>query len=500
MKKMRKIFAVLLTLAMVLAMSMTAFAANPTEVNIRLNNLNKASEVKYMQIIRPNTELPTGWEFINGAGSAYQSAFSNTNEQTIIWKLIFAKEKETNASLTAELFKTNHPAAPEGLTAATSEEIAAALNNVKGITSGWTITTDKSNIPVSSAGLYAIVAEETGYTYTVMSAYVGFGAVVGQTYPALQGTEVTAKRTEDRITKKTTDADHAVHVGEIIEYEIETEVPYITPAQSENRVFRIKDILDGADYNFDADADGEWKVEVNGTDVTENYAAPTPTVVDGKNTFTLDMDALVASTANPNMGHKVKITYKAKVTKVTAKNTPYKNVSGTENAGNEVNVYTGQITFTKVDANDNTKALAGAQFTLAKKNDKDNNYGEALKFTKQGDGIYIYDETSTNTTLESGTDGKVIVKGLGVGTYKFTETKAPTGYSINTEIPTVTLSVEEKATEIFSNGTEMKVLDTKLSSLPSTGGIGTTIFTIAGCLIMVTAAGLFFASRKRTNK
>ena len=70
MKKMRKIFAVLLTLAMVLAMSMTAFAANPTQVNIKLNNLNNASEVKYMQIIRPNREQPTGWKFINGAGNA----------------------------------------------------------------------------------------------------------------------------------------------------------------------------------------------------------------------------------------------------------------------------------------------------------------------------------------------------------------------------------------------------------------------------------------------
>ena len=47
---------------------------------------------------------------------------------------------------------------------------------------------------------------------------------------------------------------------------------------------------------------------------------------------------------------------------------------------------------------------------------------------------------------------------------------------------------------------EIKMNDTKLSALPSTGGIGTTIFTIAGCLIMVAAAGLFFASRKRTNK
>lgn len=497
MKKMRKIFAVLLTLAMVLAMSMTAFAANPTEVNIQLNNLNQAKEVKYMQIIGPNTEQPTGWEFLNGAGNEYRKAFPNNDDQTIIWKLIFAKEKETNADLTAEQFKTNHPAAPAGLTAASSEEIAAALNNVKGITSGWTSVTDKNNIPVSNAGLYAIVAEEDGYTYTVMSAYVGFGAVgEDQTYPALQGTTVFAKRTEDRITKKTTDADHAVHVGEIIEYEIETEVPYINPAQTQNRVFKIKDILDGADYKFD----GEWKVEVNGNDVTTNYAAPTPTVVEGKNTFTLDMSALVASTANPNMGQKVKITYKAKVTKVTAKNTPYKNVSGTENAGDEVSVYTGQITFTKVDADNNTKALAGAQFTLAKKNDDNENYGEALKFTKQDDGSYIYDENSDNTTLESDANGKVIVKGLGVGTYKFTETKAPTGYSINTNIETVTLSVQEKATKIFSNGSEMKVLDSKLSALPSTGGIGTTIFTIAGCLIMVTAAGLFFASRKKANK
>lgn len=42
--------------------------------------------------------------------------------------------------------------------------------------------------------------------------------------------------------------------------------------------------------------------------------------------------------------------------------------------------------------------------------------------------------------------------------------------------------------------------NTKLASLPSTGGIGTTIFTIGGCAIMIVAAGLFFATRRKTEK
>lgn len=42
--------------------------------------------------------------------------------------------------------------------------------------------------------------------------------------------------------------------------------------------------------------------------------------------------------------------------------------------------------------------------------------------------------------------------------------------------------------------------DTKLNALPGTGGIGTTIFTIGGCLIMIIAAALFFASRRKENK
>lgn len=42
--------------------------------------------------------------------------------------------------------------------------------------------------------------------------------------------------------------------------------------------------------------------------------------------------------------------------------------------------------------------------------------------------------------------------------------------------------------------------NTKLAALPSTGGIGTTIFTIGGCVIMIAAAALFFATRRKNEK
>ena len=71
----------------------------------------------------------------------------------------------------------------------------------------------------------------------------------------------------------------------------------------------------------------------------------------------------------------------------------------------------------------------------------------------------------------------------------FTQTNTSTGTV--TELKNVT------------NGDGVTVTDipnTKLSSLPSTGGIGTTIFTIGGCAIMIIAAGLYFATRRKSAK
>ena len=58
-----------------------------------------------------------------------------------------------------------------------------------------------------------------------------------------------------------------------------------------------------------------------------------------------------------------------------------------------------------------------------------------------------------------------------------------------------------KGVASVSDGTfdEPKVMNIQLIALPSTGGIGTTIFTVAGCGIMIAAAFFFFAGRKKEN-
>ena len=90
MKKMRKIFAVLLTLAMVLGMSMTSFAAD-AKATITLKNFDtaKANKVKYMQIIQKDETKTSGWAFTNGAGACFTKAFGLTDsddaQQQVIW-------------------------------------------------------------------------------------------------------------------------------------------------------------------------------------------------------------------------------------------------------------------------------------------------------------------------------------------------------------------------------------------------------------------------------
>lgn len=110
--------------------------------------------------------------------------------------------------------------------------------------------------------------------------------------------------------------------------------------------------------------------------------------------------------------------------------------------------------------------------------------------------------TTTNIKAEVGADGKVTFTGLGEGEYTLEETKVPTGYN---KMENKTFKIKFDTTEKKFNvtgGLDSLVATIKNfsgSTLPSTGGIGTTIFYIVGAVLVIGAA-ILLVTKKRMSK
>ena len=217
--------------------------------------------------------------------------------------------------------------------------------------------------------------------------------------------------------------------------------------------------------------------------------------------MTVDLKDLIDEN-NSNAGKTVTITYKAKV---TTENDEVTNTATADHGsdskydGTTIDLFAGKIVVTKVDNEDESKKLANAKFTLSKGND-------VLTFktvTKEAGTVeYVYTPGEGSSELVSDANGKIIIKGLGKGTYSLKETEAPEGYSLIEKAKDITLGEgiddSNPVDDEFTIG--YKFANTKVGSLPETGGIGTTIFTVGGCAIMVAAAALFFMNKKKHEK
>lgn len=489
MKKLKKLFAVMLSLIMVLAMGITSFADE--NATIMLTGFEEADSLNYMQIIEPDQFQPTGWKFVNDNVAKAFTDVTGQTEQNTLWMLILNKDDQARNNTELNI--------PDNLDAISNSQIDSALSAIKSV-DGWTGMKDnKSSLPVSKAGVYAFFAEDNEYTYKVATAYVGFGTYAET--PTLVNANVAAKKSKISIEKSTVDPDKAVAIGDTVEYTITTFVPYID-VTAENRTFFITDEITGAEYvtKEAGKVDGTIKL---GEGADAPIVNADIVINNNDNGFTINLDSLVDA-ENSKGGQKITVKYKAKVTATTVTNTAYGHKSNSNYGFSPVNLYTGSITLTKVDATNAKKKLSGAEFTVSKVNEN-NSLGEALKFDLV-DGVYRYNPESTRTnatTVVTDTKGEVKVEGLDVGKYHFTETKAPNGYSINEAGKDIVLGLGDGATEATENFVatgDLTLKDSQLSALPETGGIGTTIFTIVGCGIMIAAAGLFFASRRKENR
>lgn len=481
MKKIKKIMAMLLAMVMVLGMTVTAMAAGSATITVQ--NLEKQTTIKSAQVIEPDTAKETGWKFSSVAMlNAFQSVYKTLNEQDIIWKLIAFADK---ASL---------PEDKQKVVPATPEEIKNAIGAI-GAENYSNANVSGNVVTVSNAGVYAIWAtpvEGSDTVYAPMAGYVSFTYSEAGIPSDLNNAIVYAKKSSIPMEKTTTDDNHATEIGKTVTYTINTNVPYGLGLDK----WEIKDEISGASYvtNTNGKVNVNVKVGNGNPEVMEGNVS-----LDGKS-FTLDLTDLIGK--EKNYGADVVLTYNAKVKDTEVSNT----VSDGKHKSDEVKLYTGSITLTKWNE-DKTKELAGAKFEVRKGGAEgafDAN-AEALKFKADEEGVagkYTYDPNGTTTEVETGSDGTLEIKGLDVGKYYFKETVAPGGYHVKDDPKGYDaeseLKVQKEATGTFTGVASLTNIE--LSSLPGTGGIGTTIFTIGGCAIMVAAAGLFFASRRKANK
>lgn len=151
------------------------------------------------------------------------------------------------------------------------------------------------------------------------------------------------------------------------------------------------------------------------------------------------------------------------------------------------------------------KGLADAKFSLYTDNNctvdsiiNFKNTGIEYRYTEEAVGT-----TGTTTTLQSPTDGNFNIKGLKAGTYWLKETEAPKGYNTLAEPIKIVIEQNTDGTQIMKNVegddiTKVEVENKSGSLLPSTGGIGTTIFYIAGAFLVL-VSGVVLIAKKRTD-
>ena len=141
------------------------------------------------------------------------------------------------------------------------------------------------------------------------------------------------------------------------------------------------------------------------------------------------------------------------------------------------------------------KPLSGAVFTLSKNSDGSN----LIALIKVKDNVYRVaktGETGTITEITTDETGAFTIEGLDSDTYYLIEKTAPAGYNVLSG--PVTVVINDKG-EVTYNGTStgtVKVLNQSGTELPSTGGMGTTIFYVLGGVLMA-GAFVLLVVRKR---
>ena len=477
--KLKKVLAAILTATMIMGMSVTTFAAPSTEkaiVTVK-NVMEEGVTVTAYQLVYYDDETQQ-YVVVDAAADKGYTVGEDDAE------IVAALAKDTNGLVSTELTETDANGEYTG-------ELTAGTYLILVTDSGSTIYNPM------------LVSLEVEYPDGVAD-----GEVDANSKYIVNNEEVYAKSTPNvPVTKVITDEEgniigedgtyEDVYSGTRVYFKITGTVPsYSEQYNNDKLTYTLTDTVSEG-LTLDADLQETLQTQVGIANATVTVEGQTITI-DYTNDFIME-----------HGGEAVEITYSAVVNGKSVNFDPATNTvnvkysnspdSSTDGTPDITRHYTFDLenAMVKVD-DDQSTPLTGAEFTLTS-------------------------TTNTEVVITGATDeeGNIKFEGLDAGTYTLKETKAPDGYQLsgkeytviiepvyeNDELKSYTVTIKDGEKEIGNivytkddqegTGTAAKIVNTELSELPSTGGIGTTIFTIGGCVIMIAAAGLYFASRRR---
>ena len=493
MKYMKKLMTLLAVLTLALAMAVPAFAASGTGT-ITIDNAVTGTTYKAYRIF----DLESYDTGKNAYSYKLSSAWSGFPE--------YSTTIDSNAVKATDFFSVNSAGYIEWNDAkkdagAEFAKLAKAFAVEKSI--AWDKTETATDATVTFTNLTL--------GYYLVDTSLGSLCSLDTTDPSVTIKEKNSDTTiEKKIVITGTTGDEKVDsnsagIGDTVNFSIT-----ITVKDGAPKNYVLHDKLSGLTFNSDS-----LKVKIGTTTLNPNTDYTLETNPTDGDSFDVNF---TDGKLKPN--DVVVVTYSATVAANATiagagnKNTAKLVYNGKDSTEEETTTYVWKLNVHKytLDSTNKEVALSGAKFVLYRMDGTDKKYYAKLTGGKIDSWVT---NQSDATTLETSGEGDILIEGLNVGTYYLEETEAPAGYNkltepIEVEITATTSVTSGSETVQYKNSGEpsyttatnatVKVLNKAGTQLPSTGGIGTTLFYVIGGGLMAVAAVLLVTKKRMNSK